>query len=84
VLKPRRPAPGRRLSFAPPGEGVKKGEATGRQLAYLTDRLLVADKRKQLYGTQLVVVARKFEPAPIDDEANVDRRRKEVGLLGWR
>jgi hypothetical protein len=61
-------------------EAVKKGEATGAQLAYLTDRLRVADKRKQVYGTQLVGVAGKFRPAPIEDEANVDRRRKQVGL----
>jgi hypothetical protein len=61
-------------------EAVKKGEATGAQLAYLTDRLRVADKRRQVYGTQLVVVGGKPQPAPIEDEANVDRRRKEVGL----
>jgi hypothetical protein len=61
-------------------EAVKKGEATGAQLAYLTDRLRVADKRRQVYGTQLVVVAGKSRAAPIEDEANVDRRRKEVGL----
>jgi hypothetical protein len=59
---------------------VKRGEATGAQLAYLTDRLRVADKRKQVYGTQLVVVGGRPRPAPIEDEANVDRRRKEVGL----
>jgi hypothetical protein len=28
----------------------------------------------------VVVVGGKAEPAPIEDEANVDRRRKEVGL----
>jgi hypothetical protein len=61
-------------------EAVQKGEATGAQLAYLTDRLRVADRRRQVYGTQLVVVGGKPTPAPIEDEANVDRRRKEVGL----
>jgi hypothetical protein len=61
-------------------EAVKRGEATGRQLAYLTDRICVAGKRPQVYGTQLVAVAGKFEPAPIEDKANVDRRRKAVGL----
>jgi hypothetical protein len=61
-------------------EAVKKGEATGQQLAYLTDRLRVAEKKGQVYGTQLVVVSGKFQPAPIEDAANVDRRRKEVGL----
>jgi hypothetical protein len=61
-------------------EAVKRGEAAGAQLAYLTDRLRVADKRRQVYGTQLVVVGGRPLPAPIEDEANVDRRRREVGL----
>jgi hypothetical protein len=62
-----------------PRAAVQKGEVAGAQLAYLTDRLRVADKRKQVYGTQLVVGSRP-EPAPIEDEASVDRRRREVGL----
>jgi hypothetical protein len=61
-------------------KAVKEGEATGEQLAYLTDRVLIAEGKKQVYGTQLVVVAGKFRPAAIEDEANVDRRRREVGL----
>jgi hypothetical protein len=59
---------------------VKAGEASGTDLAYLTDRVLVAEKKKQLYGTQFHQVDGKMEPYPIEDEANVDRRRKEVGL----
>jgi len=61
-------------------EAVKKGEATGQHLAYLTDRVKVADKEKQVYGTQFRQADGKMEPYPIEDEANVDRRRKEVGL----
>jgi hypothetical protein len=34
----------------------------------------------RVYGTQLVVVGGKATPAPIEDEANVDRRRRAVGL----
>jgi hypothetical protein len=59
---------------------VKKGEAGPEQLAYLTDRVKVADKEKQVYGTQFQEVGGKMEPYPIEDEANVDKRRKEVGL----
>jgi hypothetical protein len=59
---------------------VKKGEASPKHLAYLTDRVRVADKDKQVYGTQFHEVGGKLEPYPIEDEANVDRRRKEVGL----
>src|SRR5579885_312530 len=59
---------------------VKKGEASPEHLAYLTDRVRVADKEKQVYGTQFHEVGGKMEPYPIEDEANVDQRRKEVGL----
>jgi len=59
---------------------VNKGEATGQQLAYLTDRVLVGEKKKQVYGTQFRMVNGKLEPCPIEDETNVDKRRKESGL----
>lgn len=59
---------------------VKKGEATGIQLAYLTDRVRVGSGEKQVYGTQFHDVDGKLEPQPIEDAANVDKRRKEVGL----
>jgi hypothetical protein len=61
-------------------EAVKKGEATGIQLAYLTDRVRVGSGEKQVYGTQFHTVDGKLVPQPIEDEANVDQRRKEVGL----
>lgn len=61
-------------------KAVKAGEASGVDLAYLTDRVLVAENKKQLYGTQFRVKDGKLEPSPIEDEANVDRRRKDVGL----
>jgi hypothetical protein len=61
-------------------EAAKKGEASPEHLAYLTDRVRVADKEKQVYGTQFHEVEGKMEPYPIEEEANVDKRRKEVGL----
>jgi hypothetical protein len=60
---------------------VAKGEATGEQLAYLTDRVRVGGKKPQIDGTQLRWVDGKLRSLPIEDEANVDRRRKAVGLL---
>ncbi len=62
-------------------EAVQKGEATGQQLAYLTDRVLVGEGKKQVYGTQLQTVDGKLVPQPIGDEAHVDQRRKEAGLM---
>ena len=56
---------------------VKAGEVDPADWAYLVDRVAVAEKRKQVYGTQL---DNKGEPVPIDDEARVDERRKTVGL----
>jgi hypothetical protein len=40
----------------------------------------VADKEKQVYGTQFRRVGGKMEPYPIEDEPNVGRRRRAVGL----
>jgi hypothetical protein len=60
---------------------VKKGEAKAQDFAALIDRVLVKDGKKQLYGTQP-----KFSedggmvPLPIEDAANVDKRRKAIGL----
>jgi hypothetical protein len=61
-------------------KGVKKGEATGEQLAYLTDRVRLSEKKKQVYGTQVHLVDGKFRPYPIENEVEVDKRRKEAGL----
>jgi hypothetical protein len=49
-------------------------------LAYLTDRVLLAEGKKQVYGTQFTLVNGKCKPRPLEDEANVDQRRKEIGL----
>jgi hypothetical protein len=61
-------------------EAVKKSDASAEHLAYLTDRVRVGDKEKQVYGTQFREVNGKMEPYPIEDEASVDKRRKEAGL----
>ena len=62
-------------------EAVADGEATARELAYLTDRVRVNEGREQLFGTQM----RPDEngapiPAPVEDPERVDERRAEVGL----
>ncbi len=56
---------------------VKTGEVEPKNWAYLVDRVAVAEKRKQVYGTQFDGQRR---PRPIEDEAHVDERRKSVGL----
>ena len=59
---------------------VAQGEASGKDLAYLTDRVLLAEGKKQIYGTQFMQVEGKYEPRPMEDADHVDDRRKEVGL----
>lgn len=59
---------------------VKTKDASATHLAYLTDRVKVAAGEKQVYGTELAEKDGTVVPAPIEDEAKVDDRRKEVGL----
>ena len=59
---------------------VEQEEASPQDFAYLTDRVLIAEKRRQIYGTQLTQEGDKFKPLPIEDEEHVDDRRKEIGL----
>lgn len=58
----------------------KTGDTTGQQVAYLTDRVLLKQGKKQLYGTQFIGNGASAKPQPIEDEENVDKRRKEMGL----
>lgn len=55
---------------------VDTGEVAKIDYAYLEDRVAVAEHRKQRYGTQF----KGRDPYPIEDEPNVDARRKEIGL----
>ncbi|WP_024595308.1 MULTISPECIES: DUF6624 domain-containing protein [unclassified Pseudoalteromonas] len=57
------------------GEGV-----SGQQVALLTDRVLIAQGKKQIYGTQADVSEVKVVFSPIEDETNVDMRRKEMNM----
>jgi hypothetical protein len=59
---------------------LPKGEVSQTDLAYLTDRVLLAEGKKQIYGTQFNSSDGKLEPRPVEDAANVNKRRAEVGL----
>jgi hypothetical protein len=59
---------------------LPKDEVSQTDLAYLTDRVLLAEGKKQIYGTQFTSQDGKWQPRPLEDEANVDARRAEVGL----
>lgn len=55
-------------------------EVNGSDIAYLTDRVLVAQKKPQRYGTQASMVDGKIEIGECEDPENLDIRRAEVGL----
>jgi hypothetical protein len=62
-------------------KGLPRGEVELPSIAYLTDRVLVGEKKKQLYGTQLQPNAKgELIPQPIEDESRVDQRRREMGM----
>lgn len=60
---------------------VKQGEAKGSELAYLTDRVLVGEGKKQRYGTQFGANASGEQALrPLEDPVNIEELRKSVGL----
>ena len=57
-------------------QAVEAGEESASDLAYLSDRLAVANGQPQLYGTQGMIEGEcKFRLLPIDDPVKVDQRR---------
>jgi len=59
---------------------VKGGRASGKDLAYLTDRVRVAQGQPQTYGTQFRQDGEFTVLAPVEDPEGLDRRRAELGL----
>jgi hypothetical protein len=60
---------------------VAAGEAPGRDLALVADRVAVMEKRPQPYGTQLRLVGQcTWDFHPLDERSLVEERRKAVGL----
>jgi len=58
-----------------------ENEVIKRDIAYLEDRVAVAQKKPQIYGTQFHYdTDKQLKPLPIQDPDNVDARRKEMGL----
>ena len=63
-------------------KAVAQGELKVQMLALLEDRVLMREGKKQIYGTQLTMdeSTSRWVLYPIEDEANVDKRRAKVGL----
>jgi len=63
-------------------DAVKKGNAEPWHFAFLTDRILMNQGKKQIYGTQ-TIISKKPEDSyvvPLQDPDKVDELRKGIGL----
>lgn len=56
------------------------GEASPAELAYLTDRVLLAEGKSQEYGTQFAGREGRWVPRRLRDPERVDERRAAMGL----
>ena len=62
------------------GVAVPAGEAKPRHYAYLTDRVRLAEGRRQGYGTQYRRDGDVIALRPVEDPGGLDERRRFVGL----
>lgn len=67
---------------------AERGEASRSSVAYLTDRILRAEQKPQLYGTQYHQEADgdgvvRFVPPVVVNPSDLDRRRRAMGLEPW-
>jgi hypothetical protein len=61
-------------------EAAGAGQVDPRELAYLTDRVLLAEGKPQEYGTHVVRAGRGYQPAELRDPDGVDQRRAAASL----
>ena len=60
---------------------VAKNESSAPDLALLQDRILMRQGKKQIYGSQIVRDSTgSWKFYPIEDEKNVNLRRKKIGM----
>ena len=63
-------------------KSVEIGESEGWHLAFLEDRILMRNKKSQIYGSQATwdKTIGKMKIYPIEDVKNVNKRREKIGL----
>jgi hypothetical protein len=59
---------------------AEHGEATKVQVAYLTDRVLLAEGKRQEFGTQATARNGQWVPRQLHDPGSVDQRRAAMSL----
>jgi len=65
---------------------LPKKSVLSKNIAYLTDRILVSQNKPQKYGTQFYIVNNELKPRPIKDRQNIDKRWQKMNVGGntWR
>ncbi|TAH20382.1 MAG: hypothetical protein EAZ08_05950 [Cytophagales bacterium] len=63
-------------------KSVSNEESNTYDLALMEDKVLISQGKKQLYGTQVKrnPQTKQYEVLPIEDEKNIDKRRKKMGM----
>ncbi|HPN81153.1 MAG TPA: hypothetical protein PK619_01820 [bacterium] len=59
---------------------VRDNQAKPINLAYLTDRVRIAEGKKQMFGTQYRIKDGKLVLKPVIDRKNLDKLRKKYGM----
>ena len=59
---------------------MPEGEVGPSDIAYLTDRVLMAEGKPQRYGTQCMMENGKAVVSDVEDRDNLNKRRAELGL----
>lgn len=59
---------------------VNKNEANPKNFAYLTDRILSAEGKKQKFGTQYIIKDKKLFLKPVMNRKGLEKLRKEYNL----
>lgn len=61
---------------------LPSGEVSSNNVARTIDRIRIREGKKQLYGTSFTIDSecRSIRVDPIEDEENIDNRRREMGL----
>ncbi|MCE3280456.1 MAG: hypothetical protein K0S44_2647 [Bacteroidetes bacterium] len=62
-------------------EAFKNKKTDGYDLAIVEDKVLLRQGKKQKYGSYLIGSGKKYTIAPIEDPANIDQTRAELGLV---
>ncbi|MCO4780707.1 MAG: hypothetical protein KC646_00175 [Candidatus Cloacimonetes bacterium] len=64
---------------------LKPDQFNPNEIAYLTDKILIQEGKKQIYGTQFKVDKDKnIVPEPISDYKELDKRRATLGLENFK